>query len=79
MDFPQYRKYLNGSSYFKILSESEFIEYKWSIDRIEQFRIKANILPDRNYLQDMLNQVGGYWLECGEEEFLAFLDKNRSD
>lgn len=73
MEFPQYRRYKNKKSYFKILSEEEFVEYKLTGKRLESHRFKVKILPDRNYIQDMLHDCEPYWEVIGESEFQEFL------
>jgi len=73
MEFPQYRRYKNGLSYFKILSDSHFIEYKSLGNRIDQFDIVANILPDRNFIDDMLFHYESNWEKVEESELLDFL------
>jgi hypothetical protein len=73
MDFPEYRRYKNKQSYFKILSEEEFVEYKLIGKRMESHRFKAKILPDRNYINDMLYNYEPYWEVISEIEFQEFL------
>jgi hypothetical protein len=63
MQFPQYRKYRNGKSFFKIESENEFTELKYENGRWQQYQIKATILPDRNYISDMLFHFEDHWEE----------------
>lgn len=73
MEFPQYRRYKNRKSYFKILNEEEFVEYKLTGKRLESHRFKAKILPDRNYINDMLYNYEPYWEVIGESDFQGFL------
>lgn len=74
MDFPQYRRYKNKQSYFKILSEEEFVEYKLSGKRLESHHFKVKILPDRNYINDMLYNYEPYWEVINESEFQDFIN-----
>lgn len=76
MDFPQYRKYKNGKSYFEILSPTEFIEYQLQFNRISKHHFEAKILPDRNYIQDMLNDYQEHWEVVDRDELEDFLSKN---
>ena len=79
MDFPQFRCYTNSLSYFKILNTEEFLEYKLAPDqKLEKYHFKAQILPDRNYIQDLLDADEQYWLKIKEDDFLDFLQKHGS-
>ncbi|MEX2595621.1 MAG: hypothetical protein WEC59_01735 [Salibacteraceae bacterium] len=69
LEFPVYRKYPNEKSFFKIIDESHFIEIKLTGKQPEVHHFEAKILPDRNFIQDMLNMHGGYWVICTSEEF----------
>lgn len=75
MEFPQYRKYKNGLSYFKITSKEYFEEYKLVGNKLEYYQIKAKILPDRNYIQDMLLNYESFWEKIGKQEFSAFIER----
>lgn len=75
MDFPQYRKYKNGKSFFKILSNAHFEEYQLQFGKIVKHAFKASILPDRNYIQDMLFSYREHWDKIQEDDFHAFLEK----
>ncbi|CAG0989196.1 MAG: hypothetical protein HND27_03030 [Bacteroidetes bacterium] len=66
--FPQYRKYKNNKSYFKILSEQEFYEIQLQRNQKNIYHVKVKILPDRNYLQDMLHNYTEYWDKCDKNE-----------
>lgn len=67
--FPLYRKYKNEASYFKVLSAEEFHEIKKTPRGWISFDIKASILPDRNYIYDMIHDLGEYWVEISKEEY----------
>lgn len=69
MNFPIYRKYADGSAYFEIISESEFRELKKIGSAFELHQIKATILPDRNYISDLINNNSGHYVEIPEDEF----------
>lgn len=75
MEFPQYRRYKNKQSYFKIVSNEEFVEYKLTANKLESYRFTVKILPDRNYLHDMLYNYEPYWEVLSEKEFKLFLRK----
>lgn len=77
MEFPQYRKYKNESSYFKIVDESRFVEYKKTGQRWEIYSFEAKILPDRNYIADLLEANHSYWDKIDQPEFEQFLVKHK--
>lgn len=69
MQFPQYRKYRNGKSYFKIESVDKFIEVQLLGSRFLTYEVEAKILPDRNLIQDMLVDFEANWEEISAQEF----------
>ena len=73
MEFPQFRKYKNGQSYFRVNSNSSFIEYKLNGNRIEKHTFEVKILPDRNYLNDMLYSFENHWDRLSDSEWKTFL------
>lgn len=75
MDFPQYRKYKNGLSCFKISSLSQFVEYKTLGSKLERYEFEAKILPDRNFIQDMLVDFDLHWDKIDQIEFEKFITK----
>lgn len=70
MNFPIYRKYADGSAFFEIISESEFRELKKIGSAFELHLIKATILPERNYVTDLINNNGGHYVEITQSEFM---------
>lgn len=75
LEFPLYRKYSNNKSYFKVVSKSKFIELKITGSLIERFEFEAKILPDRNFIQDMLNLEKGFWESIDAEEWEEVFDR----
>ena len=71
--FPQYRKYLTGTSYFKIESLEAFEEVQVMGSKRLVHRIEAKIHPDRMRILDMLNNHGGAWVEIDAEEYERLL------
>jgi len=69
MQFPQYRKYLNGQSYFKIISAEEMTELKIIGRFYEVHTLKVKILPDRNFISDLLNDFIEFATTIDEKEF----------
>lgn len=69
--FPQYRRYLNGASYFRIDSYEQFEELRrmgrqWLL---EQYT--AKILPDRNLVHDLLFDYASFAEEIAAEAYEA--------
>jgi hypothetical protein len=75
MKFPQFRKYKNNLSFFKVISETRLTEYKTIGSKIEEFNFVAKILPDRNYIYDMLYDYENHWDKINEAEFESFIEK----
>lgn len=75
IDFPQFRRYKNHQSYFKINSFEEFEEYKCIGEKLEHHLFKVKILPDRNYLNDLLFDYENYWEKIDAVTFYEFISK----
>ncbi len=56
--FPQYRKYKNNKHFFKIMSDHEFEEISFIGKKKLISTTIAKILPDRNLIADLLNDIG---------------------
>lgn len=56
--FPTYRKYKNNKHFFKIINESEFEEISFIGSKAMVVKHMAKILPDRNFISDLLNDIG---------------------
>jgi hypothetical protein len=69
MTFPVYRKYADNSAYFEIVSQTEFRELKRIGRFYELHHIHARILPERNYLSDLISNSDGYYVESHRAEF----------
>jgi len=69
MDFPQYRKYNNDQSYFKITGYAELEEIKLLGRFYQHIKLQATMLPDRNFISDLLNDATGNITEITEQEF----------
>lgn len=70
ISFPIYRKYEGGLSYFKITSSSHFIELKVMGTLVSKYDITAKILPDFQFITDMIDLHNNHWAESTEEEYL---------
>lgn len=69
MNFPLFRKYPNDMSFFKIEDADHFVELKRTGKKVEVHTFEAKILPDRNFIRDMIDQKDGHWVESSEAEF----------
>ena len=67
--YPQYRKYLNGRNFFKIISDKEWEEIQVMGSKYSIHQFKVNIFPDRNYLHDMTFDYEKNWVVIDEEEY----------
>ena len=76
--FPQYRKYTNDSSFFKIHSREYFEEVKKMPGGMRLYSFQARILPDRHYIMDMLECAHGSWSVISEKEYLTALQEVNS-
>lgn len=77
MIFPVYRKYSNNKSFFKVFDANTFEEIQVLGSNYWVHHFEAKILPDRYFLQDLINMEGGRWLEISEETYNQFLEKCR--
>jgi len=68
--FPQYRRYKNGHSYFKILSLTEFEEIKIVGDKRIKQHVVASQYPEKVFINDLLFNYAGFAAEIGEKEYL---------
>lgn len=72
-----YRKYANGKSVFKIMSETSALELQLLGTRCLRHVIEATILPERQLIRDLLDLAFPGILVSDEEEFEATLEKCR--
>jgi hypothetical protein len=74
IEYPQYRKYKNGKSYFRIFSPASFEEIQILGTFHILHRFEAKILPDRNLIYDMTFDYASSWDRISEADFLAVLE-----
>jgi len=67
--YPQYRKYSNNKSYFKILSATKFEEIQVLGTKATLHEFEAKILPDRNFIYDLIFDYKKNWLISNKTEF----------
>tara|TARA_R110002049_G_scaffold166649_5_gene332771 strand:- start:4527 stop:4775 length:249 start_codon:yes stop_codon:yes gene_type:complete len=77
-EFPQYRMYKNGKSVFKVSSIYSFIELQLIGSNVIQHSVEAKILPDRNFISDMLYDFEENWDKISAEDYKVFADKINS-
>jgi hypothetical protein len=73
MKFPQYRRYKNGLSYFKILSIAEFEEIKVIGKKRSMQHVVANQYPEKVFINDLLFKYEEFAVVIMEEDFLAVM------
>ncbi len=69
--FPQYRKYEHNRTYFKISSLVLFEELNIVASNYSCTTFAAKILPDRNFINDMLLNEENQWVVITEQEYNA--------
>jgi hypothetical protein len=74
MEFPIYRKYKNNKHFFKIISMDEFEELSFIGKKLIVTLHQATILPDRNFMSDLINDIGNTAEIATEEEYLKTLN-----
>ncbi|MBK6985966.1 MAG: hypothetical protein IPH32_15015 [Bacteroidetes bacterium] len=73
--FPTYRKYKNNKNFFKIINENEFEEISFIGNKAIVIKHLAKILPDRNFISDLLHDVGNTSELSNQEEYETYLNK----
>ena len=77
MDFPQYRRYSTGSSYFKIVDERNFVELQFVGKKVFIHQIKATQYPEMLRIKDMMDlSLAG--IELADSNFVEDLIKQHS-
>lgn len=70
--FPIFRKYSNNKSFFKVFDADSFEEIQVMGSNYWIYSFVAKILPDRNFIKDMIEMEGGGWIEISERTYNAF-------
>lgn len=73
MKFPIYRKYKNNKHFFKIMSMDEFEEISFIGKKLIVTLHQVTILPDRNFISDLLHDIGNTAEIATEEEYQQIL------
>jgi hypothetical protein len=71
MNYPVYRKYLNGLSWFKITGPDSFEEIRKMGTRYLKSTHTVKILPDRNLLHDLLVDYHAFAVDIDGAEYAA--------
>jgi hypothetical protein len=77
--YPVYRKYPHGNTWFKVVSDGEFDELQVLGQKFSVMRHTAKILPDFNYIGDLVFNYEPYWVAVTEAEWgekLAWCEAN---
>jgi hypothetical protein len=70
IQFPQYRRYKNGLSYFKILSNTEFEEIQVVGEKRIVNRVVAVQYPEKVFINDLLFKYEEFAEAIDEREWL---------
>ena len=63
MQFPVYRKYNGLDTWFKIISEAEFLEVKRIGKQMLRSHIIADKFPEKQFIRDMIECYENRWIE----------------
>ena len=67
--YPLYRKYSNNKSLFKINSPTQFEEIQILGAKKVFHSFTAKILPDRNFIHDLIFDYEKHWVLCNQQEY----------
>ena len=67
--FPIYRKYKEIDVWFEIRSEKSFTEVKKVGSKLMKTEVRAEIFPELQFSQDMINCEEGRWQKISEQEY----------
>lgn len=73
--FPQYRRMVNGKSWYVVEAEDYMKEYQVLGSRVLMHELKATIMPERWAIADVLTCENMSWEVVSKEDFQAFLAK----
>jgi hypothetical protein len=59
--YPVYRRYPHGNTWFKVLAEDQFEELQVLGKHFSLSMHQASILPDFNYINDLVHDYEPYW------------------
>lgn len=76
MQFPQFRRYLNGRSYFRIDGPERILEIQIVGNYYIQHELIAKILPERVFIADLIEANPEIFEVISKEDFDAFVEHN---
>jgi len=68
-NFPLFRKTPNEKSFYKISANDELLEIQKIGSKFISHQLKAKIFPEKNLLQDMIENKDDFWININEKEF----------
>lgn len=77
MNYPLYRRYVNGRSYFKLDSPSKMLEVQVLGNYYIEHELEARILPERLLITDLIAADPATYEVISEEMFEEFMSHNR--
>lgn len=75
LTFPIYCEINGGASIFIIHSPSELTEFQRLGSRFMEHKLEAKILPERNLLNDMIENLENRWPRISETDFKQQLEE----
>ncbi|MFD1552276.1 hypothetical protein DNU06_11415 [Putridiphycobacter roseus] len=76
MDFPIYRKYKGIDVMFKIKNLKQFTEIKKMGNKLIESEVIANIYPEMQFINDMIQCYEDRWESISELEYTTFKSTN---
>ncbi|HQQ94024.1 MAG TPA: hypothetical protein PLQ93_05680 [Bacteroidia bacterium] len=71
INFPVYRRYKNGKTYFKIVNPKLFEEVQLIGNRKIVKQLEARLFPERRFVHDMVYNYSAMAEAISEEEYLS--------
>jgi len=78
-DYPIYRKYAHGRTFFKIESDERFQELQLMAKNYSLTDFRAKILPDYQRIVDMIDNSSGHWEPSDQGEWDAQLKRAEAE
>jgi hypothetical protein len=76
--FPLYRRYITGTSYFKIISQQHMQEIQKAGSRWFLFDVEAHQYPERVRIAEITAMDAGLYVEISESEYNAVYQQVQS-
>lgn len=75
IQFPVYRKYKNNTSFFKVISRTNFEEIQLIGNKVKLNAITATQFPEMNHIFDLVYNYANFGSEITENEWIELLKK----